>query len=487
MDQAARPAHADHRIGFETFDRETVADRLPVSGSVPRWLRGTLVRTAPSKFEVGEQRYRHWFDGLAMLHAFALRDGQVSYRSRFLQSGSFREADAKGRIVRGEFATDPCRTLFQRVASIFSPSLTDNGNVNVARLGGDVVAMTETRLPIRIDPETLKTLGGTDVAPGLSGPVSVAHPHTDAVRGCQYSYLLDFGYTSRYRILAVEKLGTRPRQICSVATKRPAYMHSFAMTDRYLVFVEFPLVVNPLRLKFSGQPFIRNYRWLPERGTRFHVIDKETGAVVRRAETDPVFAFHHVNAFETRDEVVIDMIVYPDASVIDQLYLDRLRAGDEVIAAGILTRFRIDRGGEVTSAALSDTRIELPRINYPRHAGRPYRYVFAAGDTGAGDFLNCLVKLDLQTREVTRWREPGCYPGEPVFVAEPAEEREDGGVLLSIVLDTNRARSFLLILDAVTLAEVARAELPHRTTFGFHGNFLASSESPDGHPAGGMA
>ena len=53
------------------------------------------------------------------------------------------------------------------------------------------------------------------------------------------------------------------------------------MTERYLVLVEFPLTVSALELKFSGKPFIQNYRWQPERGLKFHVVEKESGAEVR--------------------------------------------------------------------------------------------------------------------------------------------------------------------------------------------------------------
>jgi carotenoid cleavage dioxygenase-like enzyme len=62
--------------------------------------------------------------------------------------------------------------------------------------------------------------------------------------------------------------------VAELPVDRPAYMHSFGMTERYLVLVEFPLTVSALALKFSGKPFIRNYVWEPERGLRFHVIDK---------------------------------------------------------------------------------------------------------------------------------------------------------------------------------------------------------------------
>jgi beta,beta-carotene 9',10'-dioxygenase len=36
-----------------------------------------LLRTGPAKFEVGKTSYRHWFDGLAMLHRFAFADRRI--------------------------------------------------------------------------------------------------------------------------------------------------------------------------------------------------------------------------------------------------------------------------------------------------------------------------------------------------------------------------------------------------------------------------
>ena len=36
-------------------------------------------------------------------------------------------------------------------------------------------------------------------------------------------------------------------------------MHAFGMSGRYLILAEYPLRVNPLKLAFSGKPFIENY------------------------------------------------------------------------------------------------------------------------------------------------------------------------------------------------------------------------------------
>ena len=48
-------------------------------------------------------------------------------------------------------------------------------------------------------------------------------------------------------------------------------------------------------------------------------------------QTDAFYAFHYVNAFDDPDtgDVVIDISVYPDTSVIGKLYLDKLRSTSE--------------------------------------------------------------------------------------------------------------------------------------------------------------
>jgi carotenoid cleavage dioxygenase-like enzyme len=465
-----------YAAGFADLDRQVGPVKLPVEGVIPNWLSGTLLRTGPAKFDVWKTTVNHWFDGLAMLHRFSVSDGEVTYTNRFLESDSFCEALEKGALSRGEFATDPCRTLFQRVAAVFSPKLTDNCNVNVDQFGGEIVALTETTLPVRFDAETLKVLGHYEVSAKVGGMVSIAHPHHDAQRRCRFSYVVDFGRRSRYRLFAIPDDGTPERIVAEMPVDKPAYMHSFAMTERFLVLTEFPLVVDPLRLLLELAPFIRNYRWKPERGLRFHVFDKDSGELVASHTADARFAFHHVNAFETGGGVAIDVITYEDAGIIDQLYLARLRAGEPIAATGELTRYAIPLtgAGPVGVETLHSTMLELPRIDYDRHAGKAYSVVWGTGRRSGAAFLDSIVRLDVGTKAELTWSADGCFPGEPVFVAAPGGQREGEGVLLSVVLDARRNTSFLLVLDAETLAEIARAECPHHIPFSFHGNFFPS-------------
>ena len=286
---AATVPSTEPTLGFSTLEHEVVVDELVLTGELPGWLGGSLLRTGPAKFEVGGtaaegggQRMRHWFDGLAMLHRFTIDGGRVSYGNRFLESRSYRAAREQDRIVYGEFATDPCRSLFKRVQTLFAPAsvLPDNANVNVARLGERFIAMTETPLPVQFDPNTLQAAG---VRPfQVPGQLSTAHPHLDRASGGMLNYAARLGARSNYRFFAVEAAqsagrASKPRVIASLPVKEPAYMHSFGLTQRWLVLAEFPLVVNPLALALSGRPYIENYRWKPELGTRFTLVDRLTG------------------------------------------------------------------------------------------------------------------------------------------------------------------------------------------------------------------
>jgi beta,beta-carotene 9',10'-dioxygenase len=455
-------------LGFTSQEEETAVDSLPVTGELPEWLTGALVRVTPAGLEVGGRRVDHWFDGLAMLNRFGFADGRVSYKSRFLRSRAYHEAQ-QGRLTGG-FATDPCRSIFKRVQTIFSPDVTDNPNVNLARIGDRYIAMTETPMPVEFDPDTLETVGHFEYADKLRSHVSTAHPHHDAERDELVNYVARFSRVSEYVLYGLPAGSSKRRVIARLPVERPAYMHAFGMSGRYLILAEYPLRVNPLKLALSGKPFIENYVWDGSEGTRFQVIDRETGALRGTYETDAFFCFHHVNAFERDGELVVDLIAYEDASIIDALYLDE-RGPRGSIPPSELRRYTIDLdAGGVRWEPLTEGTVELPRIDYGRRNTRDYRYAYF---TGAGDgWIDRLVKVDVGDGARTTWSEPGCHPGEPVFVRRPDAEAEDAGVVLSVVLDDAAGRSFLLVLDAGGFEELARAEAPHHIPFGFHGQYL---------------
>jgi beta,beta-carotene 9',10'-dioxygenase len=101
------------------------------------------------------------------------------------------------------------------------------------------------------------------------------------------------------------------------------------------------------------------------------------------------------------------------------------------------------------------------------------------GNGPGSGWFDRILKVDIADGTALTWREPDCFPAEPVFVPHPEGIDEDTGAVLSIVLDAARETSFLLVLDAATLQEIARAEvphhIPHHIPHHFHGGFTSKS------------
>ena len=464
---------AGPRLGFHSIDEELDAE-LAVDGEIPTWLDGSLIRNGPGSFELGGDSVGHWFDGLAMLRKFAFEDGEVRYTNRFLHTEAY--ADARRWEYRGGFGTDGSMSLFERlVALVTPPAPTDNTNIDVWRFGGEYTALTETEHLTLFDPETLETTGLTTYLGEPYGQHVTGHPHHDDERGETVGMSTYFGRQPEYRLWRQPDGQWSRERIASLPVDEPAYLHSFALTDRYVVVAEFPLVVSPLKLLLpSNGAFIKRFDWESERGTRYRVVDRETGEVVADPVGEARFCFHHVNAYEAGEKLVLDMVTFPDSEAITELYFDDVGGPSSwEMEGGRLTRVRIDpAAGTVESHEIHDGHLGLPRVS-PEVTASEYRYAYAQGDPGqpVTGLPERVLKVDVETGE-DWWYDAGGYTSEAVFVPRPDGEAEDDGVVLAVVLDPDAERSVLHAVDAESMDALATAELPHALPLDFHGQFL---------------
>ncbi len=202
--------------------------------------------------------------------------------------------------------------------------------------------------------------------------------------------------------------------------------------------------------------------------------------------TEAFFAFHHINAFEENDKVIVDIVAYPNTDIIKSLYLDVLRGeiNKNIVSLGEFRRYHISlTDSSVKCEVIFKDPIELPRINYALSNTKNYRFVYSIGSdkNNPNNFSDRLVKIDIQNKTSRIWKEEECYPGEPVFIASPNATKEDDGVIVSVILNAQKGNSFLLVLDASSLTELARAEVPHHIPFGFHGQFYNLKYFPKAH------
>ena len=452
---------------------------LKVQGQIPTWLSGTLLRNGPVQFSIDGKAIPHWFDGLALLHSFSFIEGNVIYSNKFLRTDAYNTVMKEGSVRFLGFANDPCKSIFTNLLTYFFPAKQyplQNCNVNVAQYADQFVALTETPLPVSFDPHTLETLGVFDYQDRLLKErcFESAHPHH--IKSETINYIVNFGLESTYDLYKMKDHTSARQLFARIPTKEPSYMHSFSVTNNFVVLTEYPFVVNPFELMLSGQGFIKNFKWKPEKGTTFIIINKDNGNVVGKYRIDPFFAFHHVNAYEIDHEIVLDIITYRDASIINALAdhgLDHPETNEEKIKGIKLVRYTVSLvKGSISSKVLLELPIELPTKN-DKLDGNYYNYAYLTDIRNplSMDTTREIYKINVQNGHVLSWSCPGCLPGEAVFVESPDANKEDDGVVLSIILDQKKNDSFLVVLDAATMKEVARVDVGYPIPAGLHGKY----------------
>jgi all-trans-8'-apo-beta-carotenal 15,15'-oxygenase len=185
------------------------------------------------------------------------------------------------------------------------------------------------------------------------------------------------------------------------------------------------------------------------------------------------FVFHHLNAFEEGDELVVDSIYYDDFPSIGP-DVDFRQVDFESIPEGQLVRCRINlQTGAVSKELLEQRTCEFAMVN-PERQGLEARYSWmAVAERERGnDPLQAIKKLDLSTGEGRVWSAaPRGFVSEPLMVPRPVSSAEDDGWVLCLVWNGARCASDLVILDAASLAEVAVLELPLAVPHGLHGSW----------------
>jgi torulene dioxygenase len=395
---------------------------------------------------------------------------------------------------------------------------------------------TDTSSILQFDASTLEPTGRlkqSTLHPQLNGPLSLAHAQRCPESGDLYNINVSMGKAGVFTVFRI-KASTGETDILASITRAdlpPAYMHSFFLTESFVIVCvpSTHLAIGGLKTLWVGNIIDAIEPFDDQKSCRWFVVDRRgMQGVVAEFESPAGFFFHSVNAFEqvqadtvsstdSEDiasgkagslDVFCDMVAYPDFEVMNGLYYDVLMNRDNAAAkfwtekrakqyAQSLTRFRLPVSRPVSTVQPTSNGLhvrqaeviltipgphigELSTIN-PAYATKKHRYVYSLCQRGLSTLADTLVKTDLETREALMWNSPhGHSPGEAIFVARPRGNSsgastedgyaaEDDGVLLSVVLDGNKGTSYLLCLDATRMVELGRAEVGFAIGFGFHG------------------
>jgi all-trans-8'-apo-beta-carotenal 15,15'-oxygenase len=474
--------------GYESLTTEHSYAITDIEGDLPVSLEGTLFRNGPGKLDINGDLLQHPFDGDGMISAVSFKDGKAWFRNRYVRTEGFLAESAAGKILyRGVFGTQkPGGWL----ANIFDVKFKNIANTSIIYWGGRLMALWEAGLPHELEPHTLDTIGPSTLEGLLKGEDAwSAHPRVDPGEHGQEPRLVNFSVkTGLSTQVTVYELDPRNELLQRKTFTIPgfAFIHDFAITLNYYIFFQNPVSLNPipfvLGLRGAGQCIAFN----DKQPTRVWVMPRNEQGKVRVLETESCFVFHHANAYEVDNELVVDSICYANFPTVEpNTEFRNVEFGS--LPEGQLWRFRIDLTREtIHREVITDRCCEFPTLN-PQRVGRPYEFaVLGAAHGSSGNApLQSLVKLDLRSRSQTTWSAaPKGFVGEPLFVAKPNAGAEDEGWILATVYDAEHHRTDIVVLDAQAFERgpVARLHLTHHIPYGLHGCFvpdlfLASAES----------
>lgn len=467
----------DWQKGYESQPKEFDYWIDDIEGEIPPELQGTLFRNGPGLLDINGNRIHHPFDGDGMICAIAFKNSRAYFRNRFVRTEGYLKEQKAGKILyRGIFGTQkPGGWL----ANAFDTKIKNIANTNIIYWAGKLLALWEAAEPYRLDPYTLNTIG-KEYLNGIlqEGEAFAAHPRIDTncdIDGgspCLVNFSVKTGISSTITIYEINTTGKLLRKHAH-SIPGFAFLHDMAITPNYCIFIQNPVSFNPLPFFLGWRAAAQCINFLPNQPTKIILIPRNKQQPIQILTTKPCFVFHHANAFEQGDEIILDSVCYDSFPSIEP-NSDFREVNFESLPAGQLWRFRCNLIEKSVQQEVLETRCcEFPSL-HPDRVGRPYRYLYigAAQQPSGNAPLQAVLKIDLQTGARRLWSAaPRGFIGEPLFVSRPGGYGEDDGWVLLLVYDAAKHRSDVVILDARDLNVQSRLHLKHHIPYGLHGSF----------------
>ncbi|KAL2489818.1 putative carotenoid cleavage dioxygenase 4 [Forsythia ovata] len=493
VDPPLRPS-VDPR--YVLSDNFAPVDELPptqcqvLEGSIPTCLNGAYIRNGPNPQFLPRGPY-HLFDGDGMMHSIRICDGKAILCSRYVKTYKYTVENKNGvSVIPNVFsgfngltasAARGALAAARMLAGQFNPV---NGiglaNTSLALIGGKLYALGESDLPYEVkvaENGDIITRGRHDFDGELSMSMT-AHPKIDPDTGEAFAFR--YGpmppFLTFFRINAD---GTKQPDIPIFSMTSPSFLHDFAITQKYAIFPEIQIGMNPMEMMAGGSPVGAN----PGKVPRLGVIPRYAKDESEMKWFD-VPGFNIIHAINSWDEDDGDTIVLVAPNILSVEHtLERM----DLIHASI-EKVKIDlKTGMVSRHPVSTRNLDFAVIN-PSYLGKKNKYVYAA----VGDPMpkvSGVVKLDVSVSDddrrdcivSSRLYGEGCFGGEPFFVAkEPNNPNadEDDGYVVSYVHNEKSGESRFLVMDAKSpnLDIVAAVKLPRRVPYGFHGLFVREND-----------
>ena len=444
---------------------------------------------------MGPRKFVHVFDAYAKLMKWEFKAEGVTFSTRFIGTNLYTDSVWDGTVApymlfhSVEPGFDELEKMFALVNGV------DNVNVNIARFDNDTefVALSDFWRHYTLDMDTMETIEQVNPpVPGIDFDLSsivpaasTAHPIQEAGSKHHITYVVSTLPTGKYVLTVSRIISSEIREkIASIELDRSPYMHSFGLTENYAIIFMAPLFSNPDKILETGIP-IESIEWFGNETTKVYIVELKSGEITT-LETEARFGMHHANAFEdVTGRIIFDVVTYDNLDILQQMKMKILIDRDlrkNVPNDAELKRYVVDLCDSTISAQTFTretgkefvNKLDFPTIN-ENYRFKKYCYVYGLVQKMDNVTLSKggIVKKDLCGRGRDQvWHVANHYASEPYFIPNPTLTSEDDGIVLNVVLDGVKGKSFLGMFDAKTLKLINRSEdLPFHLPFQLHGKF----------------
>jgi carotenoid cleavage dioxygenase-like enzyme len=473
--------------GWLSSHSEVIDPVSITSSGVPDWLCGTLIRNGPALFETRHQQVNHQFDGLSKLSKIRFEHQEVTFQTRFLKSKIYNRTKTNMRFPASLsfLPHTPPHSYINRLISFVTNTDMDNNNINVHRTWDKIYVTCDTAQSNVIDIDTLDTLGALHDSIDPLDISSSAHPQHAADSKDTINWLYN-PMTKKLRLY--RDTSTNRSFIGTLTFETAPLLHSFSVTSEYVILFHYPLRADMSDiLNGRADCVVDSLKWNEAQPVVIYVMNQSStdpnARYVHRFTCPAFYCMHTINAFESNDKIIVDLIAYDSPDFITKretfgelnLMCDDKRrhttTADKI--CGVCRRVIMDTTRNTTDLVdtTADTVFEMPTIN-PNYRCQNYSYVYGVGNSDKFTQWS-IVKHNVHTGLQQIYYAPdGHYTGEPIFVPHPNRRIEDDGVILNLVLDGNNSKNYLLILDAQDMIPITNLSLPVLVPFDVHGEWI---------------
>ena len=445
------------------------AGEAVIKGRVPADLNGVFFRNGPGRFDLGGERYHHWFDGDGFVQRWQVSGGKVSHRGRFVQTQKFVEESAAGQFLYPAFGTWVGRRALKNNDTI------NAANTNLVPFQGRLYALWEGGSATEIDPQTLATLGLKTWSDELKSMPFSAHPKMDPDGG-----MWNFGALPGGDKLVIYRIGANGQLLSSSVITVPqlAMVHDFVVSAGHLIFLIPPYDM----VRGEDKSFAEMHQWAGSganaRPLRAVVVSKATLQLRQVFELPPHMAFHFGNAWDDGGTTRFDTVLHHGDALHE---VGRLMQGERprnAASRSFAAQVTLDYANNKADIARLLGPSEFPRVMPQVVSVRHRKLALLSNSTHNTDAILDTVNLvDTGSGKADSYRfDAGWQVEEHVLVPRTNARSETDGYLVGVAQDTRRAETVMTVFDAARVAAgpLALARLPYRTPHCFHGNFLAS-------------